>query len=339
MPTRMPPRVELASLPTPLVRPERLVAELDGANLWIKRDDLTGLELSGNKIRKLEYVFADAIAQGADTIVTEGAGQSNHCRATAAAAARLGMRAHLLLAPPPKGDALGNVLLMRMFGATFDAYEQDDFQARREQILAGTVARLEAQGRTVRVAARGASEPVGCWGYIRAAAELAQQLTERDLLPCDVVVATSSGGTLAGLVLGGLLHRLTDMNIYGVPVSQAGDLHMGRARDLCLATIRAFDLPIDLPDDAPQLLDGYAGPGYAQPYDAELDGICRLAAADGILLDPVYSGKAFCAVLDGIRAGRFGRERPVIFIHTGGIFSNFAYAEPLLAALGGSERS
>jgi D-cysteine desulfhydrase len=327
---RSPRRLHLAQLPTPLIKLHRLCAELDGADLWLKRDDLTGLEISGNKVRKLEYVVADAVDHGCDTLITEGTCQSNHCRATAAVCARLGLRSMLLLRPEPPGPPQGNHLLDTLFDAQTRSFARPDFSARRDAIVAEVEQELLAAGHRGRWTPAGASEPLGCWGYIRAAAELAEQLIQLDSAPCDVVVPLSSGGTYAGLILGRLLHRLDHLTIWGVPVSDDIPYHIDALTKLCEAAIQEYELPITFSEDILQLVDGWIGEGYAIPYPADIDAIRLLARTEGILLDPVYTGKAFAALLAGIADGRWGRERPVVFIHTGGIFSNFAWPDTLV---------
>jgi len=322
-----PERISLARLPTPLVPLERLGAELGGAQVWIKRDDLTGLEVSGNKVRKLEYVAADALARGCDTLVTEGTPQSNHCRATAAVCARLGLGSVLLFRPPaPASVPQGNHLLDVLFGSETRSYERAEYAARREQIIAEVLAELRAAGRRPRWTPAGSSEPLGCWGYIKAAAELDEQLAAAGLGVCDVVIAISSAGTYTGALLGRLL-RGAAWDLWAVPVSDDVAYHLSAVRTLAQATITQYDLPIDLGDSPPRLIDGYVGAGYAIPYAAALEALRLLARSEAILLDPVYTAKAFCAVLDGVRARRLGFERPVVFWHTGGIFSDFAWPE------------
>ncbi len=330
MPVNEPEHVSLAVLPTPLVRLERLEGELGGGRIWMKRDDLTGLELSGNKVRKLEYVVADALAHGCDTLVTEGTCQSNHCRATAAACAKLGLRAVLLIRPEPSGCPQGNHLLDLLFGAQTRCYSQESFESDRQGVVDGVLAELNGAGRKPRWIPMGASEPIGCWGYIRAMAELADQLATHGVDECDVIMPVSSGGTYAGAVLGTLLHRLHGLRVWGVPVSDDVAYHTREIGELCRRAIEQFDLPIDFADSSMRFLKGYVGEGYAIPYPAAIEAIRLLARAEGIIMDSVYTAKAFCALLDGLRDGRFGRERPVVFIHTGGIFSGFAWPQTLV---------
>ena len=330
MPHTEPARITLAALPTPLVRLERLGRRIGDAQIWMKRDDLTGLEFSGNKIRKLEYVVADALAQGCDTLVTEGTCQSNHCRATAAVCARLGMQAVLLLRPESTGEPQGNHLLDVLFGARTHFYERERFENDRQAIVETVLADLTADGRKPRWIPMGASEPLGCWGYIRAVVELADQLRTVGVGACDVIVPVSSGGTYAGALLGTLVHRLESLCVWGVPVSDDVAYQTREVGGLCRLAAKQFDLKVEIADAHMRFLDGYVGEGYGIPYAAAIEAIGLLAQTEGIILDPVYTAKAFCALQDGCRDGRFGRERPVVFIHTGGIFSNFAWPQTLI---------
>jgi D-cysteine desulfhydrase len=332
MPVTPPPRVELAQLPTPLVPLLRLSAQLGNAQIWAKRDDLTGLEVTGNKIRKIEYVFGDAIGHGCDTIVTEGAGQSNHCRATAAAAARAGLHAHLLLRDPAAHGDQGNYLLDRIFGAGICHCDPKTYARDRDAIIARELDALRAQGRQPRWTPKGASEPVGCWGYIRGLAELAVQLKDNGIDGCDLVVACSSGGTLAGLLLGKLLYRLNQVDIWGVPVSDDVAFHTSNVAGLCRQTIEQFGLPVEWDATVLRLIDGYVGEGYAIPYPKALAAIGTLARQEALVLDPVYTAKAFAALIDAVHDNRLGSARPVVFLHTGGMFSNFAWPQRMLAA-------
>lgn len=325
-----PQRVPLAGLPTPLVRLERLGRVLGGAQVWMKRDDLSGLELSGNKVRKLEYVVADALAAGCDTLVTEGTCQSNHCRATAAVGARLGLHTVLLLRPPPPAEPQGNHLLDVLFGAELRPFPRERFRAERERLVAGVLDELRAAGRRPRWTPAGASEPLGCWGYIRAMGELAGQLADAGLREGDLLLAISSGGTYTGALLGQHLHRLDGWRLWAVPVSDDAAYHAVEVQRLAAAAIERYDLPVELDPAALRFIDGYVGGGYAVPYPAALEALRLVARTEGIMLDPVYTAKAFCALLDGVRSRQFGFGRPVVFVHTGGIFSDFAWPDVVL---------
>ncbi|MBN2445327.1 MAG: D-cysteine desulfhydrase family protein [Phycisphaerae bacterium] len=332
-----PRRTPLALLPTPLMKLERLSRELGGADVWMKRDDLTGIEFTGNKVRKLEYVAADAIDAGCDTLVTEGTPQSNHCRATAAVCARLGLRCTLLLRPPAPVQPQGNHLLDVLFGAETRSYERPDFEARRDEIVAEVLEDLRRAGHTGRFTPMGSSEPLGCWGYIRALAELVEQVRDANISACDVVLAISSGGTYCGLLLGKWLHKAAHVNLWPVPVSDDVPHHTRATLDLCRRTIEQYELPVSIDESMVRFIDGYVGEGYAIPYNEDIRAINLLAHTEGIMLDPVYTGKAFAGFLDAVRDGRLGRERPAIFLHTGGVFSDFAWPRLLLGGVGGDE--
>lgn len=325
-----PNRVQLANLPTPLLRLERLSNAYPGSQIWLKRDDLSGMELSGNKVRKLEYIAAAALHDHCTTIVTEGAPQSNHCRATAAICAKLGLHCHLLFRPAPPTELLGNHLLDALFGATWSGYEVEDYRRRRDEIIGAELDKLRDAGQTPRFTPAGASEPLGCWGYIRAAAELAAQLQAVGVHRCDLVAACSSDGTAAGLVLGKLLHHLDHVRLWFVPVSDDVAFHQRAIADLCTTTIQEFALPTSYSATDVHFWGGYVGAGYAVPTPVGLDALRVAARIEGVMFDPVYTGKAFAALLDAVRERRLGFDRPVVFLHTGGAFSNFAWPQLLV---------
>ncbi len=297
----------------------------------MKRDDLSGSELCGNKVRKLEFIAAAALRDGCDTLVTEGTPQSNHCRATAAVCARLGLHCKLLLRPaPPPGPPQGNHLLDLLLGAETQQFPRPQFDEQRQQIVAVALESLRAAGRRPRWTPMGASEPLGCWGYISAAAELAEQLAGAGLREVDVVTACSSAGTYTGLLLGRLLHGLQHVTAWAVPVSDDLAHFRREIPRLAQATIAQFALPIAFDEADVRLIDGGVGEGYARPMPAANETLRLLARTEGILLDPVYTAKAFHCLLREVEAGRLGRSRPVVFLHTGGIFSDFAWPDVLL---------
>jgi len=329
MAVRHPKRIALANCPTPLTRLERLGAEL-GAEIWLKRDDLAGIEFSGNKIRGLEYIAADTLYSGCDTLLTEGTSQSNQCRTAAAVCAKLGLRCHLLYRPaPPEGPPQGNHLLDVLYEAETSSFSREYYDENRDQIVAETMDRLRAAGRKPRFSPTGGAEPLGCWGYIRCAAELADQLHAAGVGDCDIVLTISSGGTYAGMLLGQWIHQLHHWSIWAVSVSDDVIFHTKNIETLARSAIEEFDLPTEYDENGLQFIDGYVGEGYAIPYDAAIEALRLLARTEAIMLDPVYTAKAFCALLDGVREGRLGVRRPVVFLHTGGIFSDFAWPELL----------
>lgn len=316
-----PPRVELAQLPTPIAHWDRLAALRGLPRLLAKRDDLTGLELSGNKVRKLEYLLSDALAQGADTLVTHGGAQSNHCRATAAVGARLGLRVRLLLRSAGSLQAPdGNLFLDHLFGAECSYHCPDEYSANLPSLVESALSAERAAGRKPYFFPVGASVPLGCWGYIRCMAELAEQLG-RDT-PVDLYCATSSGGTQVGLMIGRALFGCHKWSVRGVPVSDSVEYFLHHLRQLARDTVAQFQLDLS-PEDTPlELLDGYIGEGYALPYPAAVETIRQAGKSEGIILDPSYTSKALTGMLSEV-AGR-SQDRIPVFLHTGGAFGMFA---------------
>lgn len=332
-----PDRLDLARTPTPLEPLSRL-GEKFGVEMHVKRDDLTGADLTGNKIRKLEFLLADALAKDSDTVVTCGAAQSNHARATAIAAARLGLSAQLLLrtrdpANPPPVE--GNILLDRLVGAgivwlTFKEY------GRRGEMLAGAAESLRASGRTPYIIPEGGSNALGAWGYVRAVEELALDLdslpggTDR---PTTIVHATGSGGTTAGLILGAKLFGLNG-RVVGINVCNDRDYFLRVVGNICEEAIATYklDLPFSRDEDI-EIVDGYVGAGYGKSSPQELSLIGEVARTEGILLDPVYTGKAFYGMTQELERNPQVFDDRIVFIHTGGIFGLFPMADQLAAIL------
>lgn len=321
------PRLRFAHLPTPVEALARLSQRLGGPRLLIKRDDQTGLATGGNKTRKLEFLAAAAQAAGADTLVTAGAVQSNHCRQTAAAAARCGLRCVLALrGDPPSGASGGNLLLDQLMGAEarFDARPIDE-------ALPDVVESLRAAGRQPYLIPYGGSNAIGATGYVAAMEELMGQLKERDEGVEHIVLASSSGGTQAGLVVGARALGF-EGQIVGISIQPPADLL--RQSLAVLANDTAVHLNLDLEFTADDLVvnDDYLGDGYGVMSDLERHAIRTLATSEGILLDPVYTGRAFGGLLDLIEKGAFGQDETVLFWHTGGTPALFAsqYSETLV---------
>jgi D-cysteine desulfhydrase len=325
-----PPRLELANCPTPLQAMPRMGREL-GVELWAKRDDYTGAELSGNKIRKLEYVLADARAQGADTVLTCGGAQSNHCRATALAAARLGLGCTLLLrvadpgAPPPLE---ANSLLDRMAGARIVWVSPEEYRG-REAVFAREAEALQGAGRRPYVIPEGASDAVGAWGYARAMAELAADIAGLDASGAKsttVIHATGSGGTGAGLVLGKLLLGL-EVRVVGFNVCDDRDYFLRVSGDICRQAVERYDLGIAFSRERDlEIVDGYVGAGYALSRPEELELIAHVCRREGLVLDPVYTGKAFFGMRHRLRADPRAFGERIVFLHTGGLLGLFPKA-------------
>jgi D-cysteine desulfhydrase len=327
-----PRHLNLARIPTP-IQPLARYGEKLGVELYVKRDDLTGTELTGNKVRKLEFVFADALAKGADTVLTCGGAQSNHARATAVAAARLGLKCRLILrtpdpSNPPRPQA--NILMDRMAGAEIIWITPEEYRMRRE-IFDREATELKRQERKPYVIPEGASNALGSWGYIRAAGELKQDIehlgwSER---PVTIIHATGSGGTTAGLILGARLHKL-NARIAGINVCDDRDYFVRVIGEICEEAISTYKhaVPFSRGRDI-EIIDGYVGRGYALSRPEELALICELARTEGIFLDPVYTGKAFYGMIQELRKNpRVFGER-IIFLHTGGIFDLFAITAEL----------
>lgn len=332
-----PPQISLAQLPTP-VQSLRRLSEKYGVELYVKRDDLTGAVLSGNKIRKLEFVLADALAKKCDTVITCGGAQSNHCRATAAAAATLGLKCRLLLRTPEPANpppAEGNILLDRMAGAEISWITPQDYQ-RRAELMARQAAALKDSGRSAYTIPEGASTALGALGYVRAMEELVNDITntlggaDSD---CTIIHAAGSGGTSAGLILGAKIFDVS-ARIAAVNVCDDRDYFVRVIGDICDQAIADYqlDIEVDRRRDI-DIIDGYVGRGYALSRPEELELLCEVARTEGIFLDPVYTGKAFFGMIQELKrdAKCFGER--IIFLHTGGIFGLFPQAgeiSPLL---------
>lgn len=303
-------RFPLGVFPTPLQRAARL-SEATGTQVLIKRDDLTGLGLGGNKVRKLEYLVADALAEGADVLVTGGGRQSNHAALTALAARRAGMVAHLVFYGSPSNEDEGNAVLNTLTGATI-TYTGHDDRASVDRCLDTVAAELRSAGRRPYVIPRGGATPLGCVGYVRASLELAVQLAERDCSPALLVLATGSCGTQAGLALGATWLQAT-YRVVGVTVSRPRDECLDRIAELGGTCAELLGLDggeaLEL-----EVLDGYLGPGYGQGSDRGRAAMELIARTEGLVLDPVFTAKAMAALLD--LAGEV--SGPIVFLHSGG---------------------
>ena len=320
-----PPRVSLGCFPT-RVEPIRLPLRPGGAPVWIKRDDQTGADLSGNKVRKLEFLLAEALERRCDVVITCGGIQSNHCRATALAARRLGIDSILFLRGEPTASPDGNILLSRLAGAQIIYITPEEY-ARRGEVMSDEAARLAQEGRRPYVIPEGGSNALGAWGYVAMLQELAGQ-GFADRAP-HLFSATGSAGTLAGLHLGVRLLSLP-IRPWGVAVCDNELYFRGRVMEIARDFQARFGLRVDLRPEEIRVVEGYRGPGYAQTYPRLLDLIRRVAAEEALFLDPVYTGKAFLAMQDLLNDGTIPREEEVLFLHTGGIFSLYAYRDELL---------
>ena len=324
------PRIDLCHVPTPLEFMPRLTQHLGGPQIWIKRDDCTGMALGGNKARKLEFLLGEALQQGADHVVTLGALQSNHVRQTAAAAARLGLACTVILEhrhPNPDYAYLhnGNMLLDGLLGAEIvNCPGGTDMPAALRQV--GD--QLRAKGHRPYLIPSGGSNPLGTLGYVKAAQELLLQAQEKKFALDHVVVASGSAGTQAGLVVG-LAVQTSTASVQGFAVSQAEHLQHQRVAALAAATARFIGHTDELPPQAVRVNADYLGEGYSIPSAAMVDAVQQVARLEGILLDPVYTGKAMAGLMDWARTGRFRRDENVVFIHTGGQAGLFGFCDTL----------
>ncbi|MGO9717180.1 MAG: D-cysteine desulfhydrase [Steroidobacteraceae bacterium] len=320
------PRVRLAHLPTPLEHLPNLTRVLNGPEIWVKRDDCTGLSTGGNKTRKLEFLLAEALAQGADLILTQGATQSNHARQTAAGAARLGLACHILLEDrthktDPDYTRSGNVFLDLLHGATV---EHVDTNPDMNGELAKVAARFAARGRRPYVIPGGGSNTTGALGYVNAAIELVTQANDAGLRIDHVVHATGSAGTQAGLVAG-LVGINSGVPLLGIGVRAPREKQEDNVYKLAAATAEVCGCGGVVRREHVVANCDYVGSGYGFSTPASLEAITMLARLEGILLDPVYSGKGMAGLIDLVRRGFFGKGQNVVFIHTGGSVGLFGY--------------
>jgi len=320
------PRLRITHAPTPLESMPRLTQLLGGPNLWIKRDDCTGLATGGNKTRKLEYLMADALAGGADTVITQGATQSNHARQTAAIAARLGLQCHLILEDRTgyRHDDYrnsGNVFLDRLFGARLSEVAAG---TNMDEAMAQLAERLRGEGRRPYVIPGGGSNAIGALGYVTCALELAEQANNAGLAIDMLVTATGSAGTQAGLVAG-LQGARTGIPVLGIGVRAPKPAQEDRVFQLAAQTAELLGVAGAVERDAVVANCDYVGDGYGIPTAGMIEAVTMLARTEGILLDPVYSGKAMAGLIDLIRRGEMRKGQNIVFLHTGGAVGLYGY--------------
>ena len=320
------PRLTLGLSMTPVEALPRLSAALGGAEICVKRDDMTGFALGGNKVRKLEYLLADALAQGADTVVTMGGIQSNHCRQTAAGAAKLGLKCELVLTEgaisSTEFDKGGNVLLDRLAGARlhFVGNPPD-----RPAAMAEIVEAARARGAKPYAIPVGGSSALGSLGYVRVVEELAAQLDLAGL--AAIVTTTGSAGTHAGLAAG-LAALGAPCRLIGISVSQPAEPTAQKVADLAAEVLRLIGRPeVAVPQI--EVRDAFIGSAYGHTTEAGLEAIRLSATLEGMYLDPVYTGKAMAGLIAAVRGGEFGTGQKVLFLHTGGATALFAYRAEL----------
>jgi D-cysteine desulfhydrase family pyridoxal phosphate-dependent enzyme len=312
------PRVNLAHLPTPIHSLPRLSAELGGPQLWVKRDDQTGLAFGGNKVRKLEFLLAQAQAHEARTLITRGAIQSNHCRQTAAAAANQGFDCILVLTGSQPQNLSGNTLLDKLLGAEFVWTGEDD----PEIVIQETFNQAQSDGRSPYMIPYGGSNQFGVAAYAAAMAEFMDHGIHID----RIVLATSSGGTQAGMLVGAQLYGFSGQ-ILGISIDKTAEEMKNRITALATETAAFLNHTLAISPDEVNVDDNYLGGGYGIVGDLERSTLTLVAQLEGLLLDPVYTGRAAGGMVDLICRGEIGSQESVLFWHTGGTPALFAYAE------------
>ena len=312
-----PPRFALSQLPTPI---ERLSLSPDpdkGVEIYVKRDDLTGSILSGNKVRKLEFLFYDLLASGSTDVITCGGVQSNHCRAVAAISAMAGVECHLILKGKEPGTPDGNYFLSKLFGAKATFVSIADYENNIDDIMRDKAARLKAREKRPYIIPEGGTDPLGVWGYIKALSEIKTQAEKANVTFDTIVTAVGSGGTYAGLYLGCKIYEW-DVDILGFAVCRNTTYFQKRIFDICLAVEN--ELAADLRLDPAEIMidDRFIGPGYARIGPKETEFIAKIARNSGLVLDPAYTSKALLGLFTCISDGKFSSGSNVLFIHTGG---------------------
>jgi D-cysteine desulfhydrase family pyridoxal phosphate-dependent enzyme len=313
--------VRFAHLPTPIDELPRLTQHLGISQLLIKRDDQTGLAFGGNKTRKLEYLLGDALARGARTLITRGAAQSNHCRQTAAAAARIGFDCVLVLTGNPPSLPSGNILLDQILNAKLIWTEGHDPEA----VMLETLADLESQGADPYLIPYGGSNHIGVRAYVEAIEELMSQSPDVD----RILFASSSGGTQAGLCLGAQLYGFKG-RITGISVDLKAHTLQSKVSEIANNTAEGMGSTIRIQEEQVEVVDAFLGEGYGVMGDLERNAIRTFARQEGILLDPVYTGRAAGGMMEMIKTGTIRKDERVLFWHTGGTPSLFAYGEGLI---------
>ena len=323
------PRRGYVTTPTPIEAAPRLSAALGGkVNVYIKRDDMLPGAAGGNKTRKLDFSIAEALEQGADTLITCGAVQSNHCRLTLAWAVKEGMDCHLILEERVKGsykpEASGNNFLFQLMGVKSISVVPGGTNLLAE--MEALAAKLKAEGRKPYIIPGGASNPVGALGYVSCAEETLSQLFAMQLRIDHVVVPSGSAGTHAGFLAGMYLNN-ANLPVTGIGVNRKKPLQEAAVHGLANATAKLIGVDADIPASAVVAYDEYVGPGYSLPTEGMIEAVKLVAQTEGILLDPVYSGKVMAGLIDLIRKGHFPEGSNVLFLHTGGSPALYAYLE------------
>lgn len=315
----IPEKLNIANLPTKIQKLERLTKELQGPNIFIKRDDETGSEVSGNKIRKLEFSVKEALNQGCNLLITCGGIQSNHCRATAAIAAKLGLKSSLVLRGSEVTDIDGNLFLNKLLGADIKFITAEDYKHNRMLIMENLKTEYEKQGFKPYIIPEGASNGIGTFGYFNAMEEILNQEKDMNIHFDKIIVAVGSGGTHAGLLLSKKILGFHG-EIYGINVCDDADYFKNRIHNILDESINYLSIDLNFNLDEIHIIDGYVGRGYALSTPETLEFILHIAQLEGLILDPVYTGKAMYGLAEEIKKGTFKKDENILFIHTGGLF-------------------
>ncbi|WP_299581040.1 D-cysteine desulfhydrase family protein [uncultured Microbulbifer sp.] len=330
LPIPLPSRLRLAHLPTPLQPLDRISERhsfpYGGPRIWVKRDDLTESGMSGNKLRKLEFVAAEALGQECDTLITCGGVQSNHCRTTALVGARLGFKVHLLLRGERDAAIDGNLLLDHLAGADVTIYPPSEYTGNLGRIFTHWRERYTALGRRAFCIPTGASDGLGIWGYLAASMELMQDCRAQGFVPDHIVCATGSGGTQAGLTLGCQLLEV-ESRVTGYAVCDNAAYFQNKVREDIRHWVDLTECSVDLASLTINVNANYMGPGYGEAGPEVYQTINKVANLEGLLLDPVYTGKAFHGLLQELGKGRYSGCSNLVFVHSGGQFALFPHRD------------
>lgn len=325
---KLPKRIGFANLPTRIEKLDRISQEL-GTQIYIKRDDQTGSEISGNKVRKLEFAVQEALDNGCDYLITCGGIQSNHARATAAVAAKLGMGAYLVLRGKEDSEVEGNYFLDKMLGAKIKLITPEEYKNSRMDIMEEIKKGLDKEGHKAYILPEGASNGIGSFGYYKAMEEILEQEKELNIKFDAIVTAVGSGGTYAGLYYGNYINN-NDAIIYGVNVCDNAEYFTNTILELFKEIYKYTGEEVLVGKENIKILDGYVGRGYALSEPQEIEFIQNFAKKEGVILDPVYTGKAMYGLVEEIKKGTFNKHKNILFIHTGGIFGWNSFARSLV---------
>ena len=316
-------KLNLANFPTKIEKLEKISKETE-VNIYIKRDDQTGTEISGNKIRKLEYSIYEAIENNCDTLITCGGIQSNHARATAAAGIKLGMEVILVLRSDETPELEGNYFLDKVIGADVRIISSDDYREKRAEIMREIKAKSDLDGHKAYIIPEGASNGIGSLGYYSAMEEIKLQEEELGIKFDRIVAAVGSGGTYAGLCMGNADFFKGEKKITGFNVCDDAEFFKQKSEEIIEEAQKYLDRSIKIKAENMDIIDGYVGIGYAQSRPEELEFIHETAKKEGVIFDPVYTGKAMYGMINEIKKGTFEKKENILFIHTGGLFGIFS---------------